>query len=471
MKVLLSHPGVRREIDLDALNEYLSYEYVPTPHTILRGVHRLEPGHYLRCSPDGVEIKPYHCLSLRTSENSPPIDRREASARLYDTLRSAVQRELVSDVPVGVLLSGGIDSSTIAALMVDLYPGQVQSFTIAFEEASFDESQYARQVARHLGTRHNELPLSGQIALDLVERIPEILDEPFADSSFIPTYLLARFARQEVKVVLGGDGGDELFAGYPTLQAHRLMSYYERLVPWRLHNTLAPFLLRNMAVSFDNISFDFKLRRFLGGRGQPLVDRHHRWLGSFVEDQKAQLLQDWVRPVLEQSYSLAYQHVSQSQALKPLNQILYDDMRLYLEGDILFKVDRASMAASLEVRVPLLNRAVVDFALGLPLNLKLRGLTGKFLLKKTMERYLPRNILYRPKKGFNMPVAYWLAGPLRPLLLDMLSTDFLEAQGLFDAIYVKKLLDDHLNHRQDHRKLLWTLLMFQMWYRAYMSNR
>jgi asparagine synthase (glutamine-hydrolysing) len=467
MKALLSHPGLRRELDLDALNEYLSYEYVPSPHTILKGVYRLEPGHYLRCNKNGIEVRPYHNLSFHTCESRPPIDWREARVGLYTTLRSAVQRELVSDVPVGVLLSGGIDSSSVAALMVDLYPGQVQSFTIGFEESSFDETQFARQVARYLGTQHNEMPLTGRMALDLVERISEVLDEPFADSSFIPTYFLSRFARQQVKVVLGGDGGDELFAGYPTLLAHRLMYFYERLVPWRLHAAVVPLLLKNIGVSFDNISFDFKLRRFLNGRGQPLIDRHHRWLGSFLDEQKMLLLQDWIKPALNPTYSIAYQQAVRSGALQPFNQILFDDMRLYLEGDILYKVDRASMAASLEVRVPLLNREVVDFVLDLPFDLKLRGLTGKFLLKKTMERYLPRNILYRPKKGFNMPVAYWLSGPLRPLLQDVLSVSFIKDQGLFNSAYIQKLIDDHFERRQDNRKLLWTLLMFQMWYQAY----
>jgi asparagine synthase (glutamine-hydrolysing) len=455
LKVTLEHPTVSREINLDALNEYLSYEYVPTPHTILEGIFRLEPGHYLRFNARGVEIKPYHHLSFRMSESSPHTSWRDAASNLYDTLRNAVQRELVSDVPVGVLLSGGIDSSSVAALMVDLYPGRVQSFTISFAESSFDESSYAREVAQHLGLEHNEMPLTGRMALDLIQRIPEVLDEPFADSSFIPTYLLSQFARQKVKVVLGGDGGDELFAGYPTLQAHRLMPIYERLVPWQVHKVLTPHILKSMSVSFDNISLDFRLRRFFSGRGQPLITRHHHWLGSFRDEEKALLLQEWITPVLNQSYQLAYNHVAQSGALLPLNQILYDDMRLYLEGDILYKVDRASMANSLEVRVPLLNRD---------------GLTSKFLLKKAMRRSLPSHILNRPKKGFNMPVAYWLAGELRPLLLDLLSKEYLQRQGLFNGEYVQKLLDEHYAHQRDNRKLLWTLLMFQMWYRAHFGK-
>ncbi len=232
MKAILSHPAVQRKVDLISLNEYLSYEYVPTPRTIIHDVWRLEAGHVLVYNRQGMQINPYSSLSFRQSESRPPASWRDYSVALYDTLRSAVERELVSDVPVGVLLSGGLDSSTIAALMVDLYPGKVESFTIGFEEGSFDESQYARQVANCLGTQHNEMVLTSKRAAELVSDISSVLDEPFADSSIIPTYLLSKFASQKVKVVLGGDGGDELFAGYPTVLSHRLIEYYERLTPW-----------------------------------------------------------------------------------------------------------------------------------------------------------------------------------------------------------------------------------------------
>jgi len=263
MKSILTNPAVERKIDLISLNEFLSYEYVPSPRTIIRNVWRLEAGHFLIYNRRGIEIHPYDSLSFRQSESRPPVDWRDYSASLYDTLHSAVQRELVSDVPVGVLLSGGLDSSTIAALMVDLYPGKVESFTIGFEEASFDESKYARKVANYLDTQHNEMILSSKRAVELVGEISNFLDEPFADSSIIPTYLLSRFARQKVKVVLGGDGGDELFAGYPTVLSHRLIGYYERLIPWTLRAYVAPRIMDQLKVSFDNISLDFRLRRFL----------------------------------------------------------------------------------------------------------------------------------------------------------------------------------------------------------------
>ena len=467
LKVILAHPDVPRDIDLISLNEYLSYEYVPTPRTILRDIYRLEPGHTLYFNAHGLHKAQYWNVSLARSELRPPVHWRDYAAKLYDVLHTAVQRELVSDVPVGVLLSGGLDSSTIAALMVDLYPGRVKSFSVGFEEDSFDESPYAQQVATHLGTEHHELVLTSQKAAEMVPAITDFLDEPFGDSSLIPTYLLSRFASEQVKVVLGGDGGDELFAGYPTLAAHRLIEYYERIVPWGLRAHVAPRVLSAVPVSFNNISLDFRLRRFLAGRGVSLQARHHRWLGSFVDDEKQHLLQDWLKPVLRDTYASSYAHARECDARLPLNQILYNDMKLYLEGDILFKVDRASMAASLEVRVPFLNRAVINFATELPLELKLHRLTGKFLLKKSMQDALPANIIHRKKKGFNMPVAYWLTGHLKDLTLDMLSEERIQRQGLFNPDYVQQLLDDHFDRKRDNRKLLWTMLVFQLWYEKY----
>ncbi|MFN8371326.1 MAG: asparagine synthase (glutamine-hydrolyzing) [Anaerolineae bacterium] len=468
LKVLMQHPAIKRDIDLIALNEYLSYEYVPSPRTILRGISRLESGHSLRFSQaKGVRLRRYWDVDLSRSETQGKKGWRDYN--LLEVLRQSVKQELVSDVPVGVLLSGGVDSSTVAALMAQLYPDRVDSFSIGFEEDSFDESRYAKMVAEHVGTRHHELKLTDKMAMGMVANITDFLDEPFADSSLIPTYLLSRFAREKVKVVLGGDGGDELFAGYPTLVAHKMLRHYERYMPHTLHKHVVMNVVDRMGVSFDNISFDFRLRRFLSGRGIPLEARHHRWLGAFIDEEKSALLQDWVRPVLRDTYVRAYEHAADTRAQRHLNRVMYDDLKMYLEGDILFKVDRASMAASLEVRVPFLNRDVVDFVATIPFDLKLNGLTGKYILKKSVESLLPREIIYRKKKGFNMPVAYWLAGELRPLLLDMLSQTRIEQQGIFQYGGVKQLLDEHFAKKRDNRKKLWTLLMFQLWYDRYMT--
>lgn len=470
LKVVLTHPMVKRRIDLNALNEYLSYEYVPTPSSIIRDVAKLPAGHTLTFSQNkGLDIAPYWDVRLAASEQLPPVDYRDYVSQLQHKLEACVTQEMVSDVPVGVLLSGGLDSSAVAAYMAKAAPGRVKSFSIAFEDASFDESRYARMVAKHVGTEHHELRLTGSMAAQLTSNITDFLDEPFADSSLIPSYLLAKFAREQVKVVLGGDGGDELFVGYPTFIAHRMIQMYERFVPRVVRASVVPRLLKRLPVSFNNLSTDFKIRRFLSGRGVPLQARHHRWLGAFGDDQKAFLLQEWVKPTLLDTYHRAYQHARQTDAHAPLNQLIYNDMKMYLESDILFKVDRATMAASLEARVPLLNRDLVEHVMQLPLELKLRRFTGKYIFRKAVAPMLPAEILKRPKKGFNMPVAKWFNNELRELLLDTLSESVIKRQGLFDYTYVKRLIDDHMNHRTDNRKELWTLLVFQLWSQKYLE--
>jgi asparagine synthase (glutamine-hydrolysing) len=300
--------------------------------------------------------------------------------------------------------------------------------------------------------------------LDLIPAIAEFLDEPFGDSSFIPTYLLAKFAREHVKVTLGGDGGDELFAGYSTLQAHRLMDYYEQLLPGIIRRQLVPWVVERLPVSFDNISFDFKARRFISGQDIPTIERHHLWLGSFTPSQKLLLLQDWAQLEDRETYRTAAEHLQASGAQDLVNQVLYCDMKLYLEGDILTKVDRASMANALEVRVPLLNNTLVEYVTAIPHELKLHRMTRKYIMRKSLRGLVPDNILRRGKKGFNIPVAKWLLGPLRPLAEEMFSEERLKREGFFQPAYVRGLLDDHLAGRQDNRKLLWTLLVFQLWH-------
>ena len=469
LRVVLANHAVDRQLDLVALNEYLSFEFVPTPRTMLKGVERLPPAHTLRSDGRTVSTRQYWTPSLARSESQPPVQWREFAIRLEEALRETVSQELASDVPVGVLLSGGIDSSAVASFMVEAYPGAVDSFSVAFDEPSFDESRYAQSVSKRLGTRHHEVRLTSRMAADIVPGIADLLDEPLGDASFIPTYLLSKFAAQHVKVVLGGDGSDELFAGYPTLVAHRLIALYERIVPRVVRTYAIPKLLPLLPVSFDYFSRDFKIRRFLAGRGVPLEARHHRWMGSFFDEEKEQLFQGWLRPVLGETYAPAYRHAHECDARLTLNRILYDDMKLYLEGDILTKVDRASMAASLEVRVPFLNRRVVEFATSLPLELKLRRLTGKYLLKRAVANRLPAEIVQRKKQGFAMPVAHWLTSELKELTGDMLSPDRIRRQGLFEPAYVTGLFEDHLGRRRDNRKLIWTLLMFQLWQARYLE--
>jgi asparagine synthase (glutamine-hydrolysing) len=464
LQAILQHPAMERRLDHTALKQYLSLEYVPTPRTIFAGINKLPPGHLLILEPGRQQAasRSYWDMDLARSEGAEAKPLADYLTEFRDIFTGVIRQELTADVPVGVLLSSGLDSGAIAAQAVRLSSHRLPSFTVAFDEPSFDESKQARQLAQYLGTDHFEITLTPGRMLELVPRLADYLAEPLGDSSFIPAFLLAEFTRRQVKVALGGDGGDEVFAGYSTLQAHRLLGPYQALVPRRLQEHLAGPLLDYLPVSFNDLSLDFKLRRFLQGYASPPLLRHHFWLGSFTPQQQKLLLinesegQDEVE-------RLILAHGRQSRAREVLNQILYCDLKLYLEGDILPKVDRASMANSLEVRVPFLNQRLMEFAGRLPLCFKLHGLTRKYLLRQAFKDMLPPAVLHRRKKGFNMPVAEWLTGPLRPLAQDLFAESRLQRSGLFNAGYVQTLLSEHWARRRDHRKLLWTLMVFELW--------
>src|SRR5207302_8633116 len=432
LKALLQDPALRRGVDPVALDEYLAYEFVPSPRSIVRGISKLRPGHTLAWSlAEGrPRVRRYWAPQLNIDGSRRERDLDEECAELRAVLRESVRKELISDVPVGVFLSGGIDSSAVTAMMTQL-GGDVKSFSVGFAERSFDEAGHARAVARHLGTDHHELMLEPRMLLDLVPRLPVLLDEPLGDASIIPTYLLSAFTRQHVKVALGGDGGDELFAGYPTLQAHRIAGYYNRSPRLLRERVIAPVVGR-LPVSRDNLSFDFRAKRFVSGAAYAVAERHRRWMGSFAAEERTALLSADVREQLKGSGHVRVSELDVAVPADPLNQVLLMDMHLYLENDILVKLDRASMMASLEGRVPLLNNDFVEFATRLPLNLKLRGLRSKFLLKRALRGILPAHILNRRKKGFGIPVAHWFRGPLREQLQSVLAPGRLRREGLFD---------------------------------------
>jgi asparagine synthase (glutamine-hydrolysing) len=379
LKALLRDPALRKGVDPVALDDYLAHEFVPSPGSIVRGVSKLQPGHTLTWSvADSThKVRRYWSPRLNLDGRNPRIAIEEECENLRSVLRESVRKEMISDVPLGVFLSGGIDSSAVAAMMTQL-GGEVKSFSVGFADRSFDESEHARLVARHLGTEHHELTLEPGMLLDLVPRMPDLLDEPLGDASIIPTYLLSEFTRRHVKVALGGDGGDELFAGYPTLQAHRLAGYYLK-APRLLREGMIEPVVRRLPVSRRNLSFDFRAKRFVSGASYPTAERHQRWMGSFDREERTALLARDARRVSRQEADG-----------DSLNQVLLMDMQLYLENDILVKLDRASMMASLEGRVPLLNNDFVAYATRLPLHMKLRGLRSKFLLKRALRAVVPR---------------------------------------------------------------------------------
>jgi asparagine synthase (glutamine-hydrolysing) len=462
LKAIMSYSAFPRRVDSVSLAKYLFFEFIPCPHTIFCDARKLPPASFLIW--DGKELKvreywtPFHSPKTEAefSEN-------EAASRITELLRRSVKRRLVSDVPLGVFLSGGIDSSAVTALAQREDPGKIETFSIGFEDPSFDESSYALLASEHIGTNHHEQTMKPADLLNLVPHLPDILDEPMADASILPTYLLSKFTREYVKVALGGDGGDELFAGYPTYLAHKFARYYERwMAP--LHPMLT-FLGNLLPVSDNNISFDFKVKRFLSGIGYRESIRNFIWLGSFSLPDLHHVLSSGIGSHLNRDRLV--EEISSYESAFPLTDrtglVQFLDLKLYLQEAILVKVDRASMACSLEVRAPFLDHELVEFVMGLPSEVKLKGFTSKYILKKAMEPFLPKEVIHRKKKGFGVPIAKWVKGPLKELFGDLLSPDRIRREGFLDPSYVSTLLEDHLAGKKDNRKQLWTLLVWELW--------
>jgi asparagine synthase (glutamine-hydrolysing) len=467
-KVLLAHPAVKTSLNLQALREYLSFDYVPAPLTIYQGINKLPAAHTLTLADGRIETRAYWSLSYKTKQPVPTES--EAAEQLRKLLADSVSMRLVSDVPLGVLLSGGVDSSTVAALAVQASTEAVKTFSISFAESSFDESSYARAVAKFLGTDHHEERLSANLAANLVGEIGSWMDEPFSDPSLVPTYLLSRFTRKHVTVALGGDGGDELFAGYPMYRGHRWAENYLR-VPSALRAGLLEPLIGLLPVKTKNLSFDYKATRFIAGTKYDRVARHHVWFGSFSPDEQEMLLTpEVVRQTDSDVYRNARQMLGECDSSDVVEQMQSLDTRLYLAEDILTKVDRASMAVSLEVRAPFLDPRVAEFAASLPPSYKLRGSKTKYILKRAIDGYLPPFVTRRGKKGFGVPVAEWLKGKLRPLARDLLSPERVRRAGVFNADYITKLQTEHERGVANHRKLLWTLLMFELWHESFIET-
>jgi len=462
LKGLLQHPQCPRELDFKSLSKYLSYEYVPSPHCIIKGIHKLPAGHSLIRKNGQARIQKYWDLSF--GPGSRRAHQSEIAHELVERLREAVRLRLISDVPLGVFLSGGIDSSAVVAMMTELMPArQVKTFCIGFEEPSFDESKHARRVAEFYGTDHREEILMSRTLVDILPGVGRLLDEPLADASIIPTYLLARFTRRHVTVALGGDGGDELFAGYPTFPAHRLAQLY-RLVPPVLRDHLIRPLAQRLPVSTDNFSFDFKVKQFLRGAALPSGIRNQTWLGSFTPAEQQELIPG----IADQGdYEDILAAEKSCDSTDSVNRLIYLYCKFYLQDDILAKVDRATMACSLEARAPFLDYTFVEFANAIPSQLKLHGLTTKYILKKALRTKLPPQIASRPKKGFGIPIAKWFRKDLRELLLDTFSEPRMKQQGIFNYRTVTRLINEHLQGAKDNRKQLWTLLMFQQWFDNY----
>ncbi|MBN2244904.1 MAG: asparagine synthase (glutamine-hydrolyzing), partial [Candidatus Aminicenantes bacterium] len=469
LKAIMLYPAFPRKVDPPSLMKYLFFEFIPCPHTIFKDARKIPAASYLIRDNKGIEVRQYWS-PFDPQRGGNNLSEVEAEMRIMDLLKESVKRRLISDVPLGVFLSGGIDSSAITALAQKEVPGRIKTFSIGFEDPSFDESKYASLASKYMGTEHYEQMMAPADLLNIVPTLPDILDEPMADASILPTYLLSKFTRGHVTVALGGDGGDELFAGYPTYLAHKLANQYGRYLKY-FHTTLN-FLGSLLPVSDDNISFDFKVKKFLSGIGYPDGIRNSVWLGSFPFVEIEKVLSPDIHTQLRRDH--LFEEISTYEGEYPyddrLTKLQYLDLKLYLQESILAKVDRASMACSLEVRAPFLDYELVEFVMGLASEWKLKGFTSKYILKKAMANWLPAEVVKRPKKGFGVPIAKWVKGPLKELFEDLLSPVRIAREGFLDPEYVNELLEDHLANKRDNRKQLWTLLVWELWLNHYHAS-
>jgi asparagine synthase (glutamine-hydrolysing) len=450
----------RGEIDLDAVEAFLAFNSIPAPLTIFRDARKLPAGQVLVRDERGTRLErfarpaPVPVDELRDDEEAELVE--ELRARLRDSVRA----HLVSDVPVGVLLSGGVDSALLAALAAQESSEPLRTFSIGFAERSFDELEDARRVASRYGTEHRELVLRPDAAL-LLPALADAFDEPFADSSALPTYLVSELAASDVKVALSGEGGDELFGGYYTYAADLLANRFGGLAK------LVRPLVERLPTSTAKASFDYKAKRFVRAAHLPPLERHHGWKEIFSADARAELTgrESDFDPV-----DLLRARFAETEGADELARLQDVDLGIYLVDDLLVKTDRASMAHSLEARVPYLDTVVTNMALALPTRHKVRGLSKKVLLRKAAAPLLPGEIVNGKKRGFSIPAAAWLRGELEPFARDTLSPQMLERQGYFRPDVVQRLLDEHVEGREDRSRQLWGLLAFTLWHQQHVER-
>jgi asparagine synthase (glutamine-hydrolysing) len=457
LKALVRQPGFEGDIDLEALEAYLAFNSVPSPMSIYRGVRKLPAGHLLEARDGRVEVRRFARPAPVAAGEVRREGARTLAAELRDRLRDSVRAHLEADVPVGVFLSGGIDSALLAALAAQESREPVRTFSIGFEERSFDELSRARLVAERYGTDHRELVLRPDAAA-LLPEIAAAFDEPFADSSALPTYAVSQLAAGHVKVALSGEGGDELFGGYFTYVAD-VLAARSRV---RGAAMRARPVVERLPSSSRRVSLEYKAKRFVRAAALPALERHHGWKEIFSADARAALL---APGMLAGADPLAVWRARypETAGAEPLARLQDVDLGTYLVDDLLVKTDRASMAHSLEVRVPFLDPVVAELALALPTSQKVLALAKKRLLRRAATGLVPRSIVHGRKRGFSIPAAAWLRGELQPFARELLSPAALRRDGFFRPEAVTRLLDEHVAQREDHSRPLWGLLCFQLW--------
>ena len=441
LQCVMQHPGIPRDLDPDAVADYLTHGYVLEPRTMFAAVRRVPAGAWIRFTPRGQEVVRYWKPETIPIE---PRDSEDAVLELRSLIETAVTKQVMSDVPVGVFISGGMDSSILAALASKaIGVDKVHTFSAQFAEASYDESGDAALIAARMRTRHVPVRTDEETLLEALQAVTRGVAEPIADPAILPTYLLARAARERVKVILSGEGADELFGGYPTYLGHKIVPLY-KAIP-RFGRRGLETLIRRLPSSGKKVTFEFLLKRFIADAEQPWADRHAAWFGTSL---------------MRGSRAAVHGHPVRTADVITAAMLL--DYQTYLRDNLLVKVDRATMLSSVEARAPFLDRDVTAFALSLPADLRVRRFTTKWVLKKAAEAWLPKDVIYRKKRGLSVPVASWINRGLRGEVDRLLAHERLESSGL-DAALIGSLLAEHRDGRANHAKALWAVVMLQYW--------
>lgn len=461
---LLLHPEVSREVDFEAIHHYLSFICVPAPLTAYRAIRKLEPAHWLQWKNGETRTERYWQLDFNKKTT---LSEAEAGERTVELLREAVRIRLMSEVPLGAFLSGGIDSSAVVALMAQESTEDVKTFSIGFDEQDFSELHHARRVANHVGADHHEFIVRPN-AMEILPTLVEHYGEPFADSSAIPSYYVSRETRRYVTVALNGDGGDECFAGYERYAAMNLAERYTS-VPAVFREGVVGNVLRTIPGGGSNVLR--RAKRFAAAASMTPIDRYLRWVSAFTESAKADLYSDSFKRSMagQNSADILKPWFTKANGAGIIDATLLTDTMTYLPNDLLVKMDIASMAVSLEARSPFLDHHLMEFAASLPEKLKLRRLTTKYLLKRVLKDLVPTENLNRSKMGFGVPIGHWFRGPMESFLRETLLSEKALGRGLFKPESVRLIIDQHVAHRQDHSHRLWTLLMLELWFQRFIS--
>tara|TARA_B100000989_G_C19521302_1_gene464286 strand:+ start:170 stop:2038 length:1869 start_codon:yes stop_codon:yes gene_type:complete len=457
LKGILCHESVKPSISPDSIDLYLTMEYVPSPYTIFNDIYKLEKGHFLLYDNSKLKKEKWYDISF-----TPKLMYKKEIDYInkLDTLmKDSVRFRTISDVSIGCFLSGGLDSSLITYYLSEISKEKVKTFSIGFEDYSFDETNYANIISKHFDTDHNAETFSESKMFELLPNVWKNMDEPFADPSLLPTFLLSHFTNQQVKVCLSGDGADEIFAGYPTYLAHKIAS----LIPKQLYSLISQ-TSSFLPIRHRNMSFDFKLRQFSRGLRYMNKERHQYWLGSFKNNEKQKNYLKYFKDSLSNENNLKQILKQNSNELKDWEINLEQDFNFYLTDDMLVKIDRTSMANSLEVRVPYLDHNIVEFMVKCPSKLKYHGITSKYLLKQLAKKYLPHEVVNRSKKGFGIPIAKWFCGSLKKPLREILRNPNSFVNTIFEKGYTNQLMENHFQKKQNNGKMLWTLFTLENWY-------